>query len=612
MLRIKTPWEHRPRYSHQSKLRAAHVLKRRAEVLASLDAKLDAPAEEQATPLLPMLEWAQSYRTIDGQPFSLARFKPLEQIYRDDHQQIVVIKPAQVGISELAITLTIWALIEGYKLWCRELGIIKEGINVGYCFPTQKALSEFSKERFAGLKRESELLTAIFADSDFDDVSFKQIRDSYLYLRGAWSEEALLSFPADLLILDEFDRMSPAAVELARKRLRQSQIRRQVCVSTPTVPGVGIDALYKLSDQHVWEVFCQGCGEYLELDYFRDVRAGDADYSEFKYWSASRLENVTWRVLCANCRTEIDRLGAGRWRAKAPENKRWRGYHVPALCFPSVKLEELGLLAISDNPTIKTEFFRSDLGLAYAPADCRITVDMLARLSADLPGGKLPAMQWTKTTMGIDVGSRFHYAIASTGEDGRRYLRAAGSVRHWSELSDLLKRYAVRSCVIDSEPELHACKAWADRHKGKVKRADYPNGMAGKLFRLGSSEERKLLNAEQKRAKSSKAEAQTEAIDSDFIQINRTMVLDKVYAQISEGAILVPQSIHDEAEFQAHLCAPTREVIEDKDGDSRAVWHHSAPDHLFHAMAYCLIALEVMPKKTPGVFAQGSTSGWSP
>jgi len=603
----KTPWEHRPRYSVRSKARAAATLRRRQEMLANLDA----PAEEQA-PLLPKLEWAQQYRRIDDQQFSLERFKPLEQIYRDDHPQIAVIKPAQVGVSEFAVTLTIWALIEGYKIWCRDLGIKKDGINVGYCFPTKVALSDFSKERFTGLKRESEFLSAVFADADFNEVGFKQVRDSYLYLRGAWSTEALLSFPADLLILDEFDRMDAAAVELARKRIRQSQIKRQVVISTPTNPGTGVDALYAISDQNVWEVLCSDCGEHSELDYFRDVRASGQDYEDWKYWERWQIEAAKWSVHCPNCKAEIDRFGPGRWRALKPDSTRWRGYRVPALAFPSVKLDELGLLAISDNPTIKTEFYRSDLGLAYAPADCRLTVDMLKKLSADLPGGKLPAVEWSRTTMGVDVGSRFHYVIESTGSDGKRYVRAAGNVRTWAELSQLLTRYKVRSCVVDSKPELHACKAWADKHKGRVKRADYPNGVEGRLFRLGNSEERKLLSSQQKKSKSAKAETQTEAVDSDIVQINRTMAMDAVFAQFSAGEIHCPQSVHDEPEFQAHMCAPTREVITTKEGDLEAVWNHSAPDHLYHAAVYAMIALEVMPKKTPGVFAQASTGGWSP
>ena len=43
------------------------------------------------------------------------------------------------------------------------------------------------------------------------------------------------------LILDEFDRMTPHAITLARKRLRASVVKRELDISTPTLPGRGIE-----------------------------------------------------------------------------------------------------------------------------------------------------------------------------------------------------------------------------------------------------------------------------------------------------------------------------------------------------------------------------------
>ena len=53
---------------------------------------------------------------------------------------------------------------------------------------------------------------------------------------------------------------------------------------------------------------------------------------------------------------------------------------------------------------------------------------MLAQLSHDLPGGRLPERAWRDTTMGVDVGTRFHYRISAMGEGERPYIRAMGAV----------------------------------------------------------------------------------------------------------------------------------------------------------------------------------------
>ena len=612
-MKLRTPWEHRPRHSWRDKAEARAAKLRRQEILRQVAEPQ--PEGEQAAPILPRLEWAHTYRTIDDQPFTLARFRPLEEIYRDDHPNICVMKPAQVGISEYAITYTIHAMIEGYKQWARDAGIPKEGINIGYFFPTRTALGDFSKERFAGLKRESEYLAALFAESEFNDVGLKQVGRSYLYLRGGESVESLLSFPADIVILDEFDRMKDGAVELVRKRLRQSVIKRQLCISTPTLPGKGIHKLYVQSDQRVWEVLCADCGEHSELNYFRDVRADGYDYEEWKEWDESRVIDAEWSVMCPQCKAPLDRFGPGRWRVSSPEAKIWHGYHIPSLCFPSVKLEELGLLAISNDPTVKTEFYRSDLGIPYATSDARISEAMWRALADDFKNEVYNDPTWTRTAMGVDVGAWLHYRIDSTGIDGRRYIRSMGKVKKWEELTNLMKRYKVRSCVVDAHPELHKAMEWAETFKGRVKRAYYPHGVAalsGKLYALGSSEERKNQTAAEKKRVKERADIRSEAVDSDIVQINRTMAMDKVFSSIANCNVICPPELIENREIIAQMGAPTRETVKDDEGQERAIWNHTAPDHYFHASVYCLIALEVMPRSIPGILGQGAAKGWTP
>lgn len=597
--------------------------KRRAEEGERLAA--DAPVTYPT-----LREWAIEYRKIDDVAFSLARFKPLEGLYDDTHDQICVMKPAQVGVSEWAITYVLWAMLVAYKLWSQIAGVYKNGINVGYIFPTADALRDFAKERIAGVKHESTYLQEVFAEAEFDDVRLKQLRNSFLYLRGGWSTAGLLSFPADVLVLDEFDQMNQVAVELARKRLRQSVIRRQLAISTPTKPDEGIHALYQQSDQRKWEVLCAGCGEHHEMDYFRDVRATDSaekainvEWRDWKLWNNERLSRATWTVHCPQCQNVIERTGPGRWIVTNP-GARWHGYHIPSLAFQAVHLEEMALLAVSENPSIKTEFYRSDLGIPFSPVDSRLQIADLLKLSDELPGRALPVdCDWKATVMGVDTGARWHYLISSIAVarnpkdlhapwNNQRIIRAAGFVRAPDELTVLMNRYSVRACVIDAQGEPFATREWARKHKGKVWRAYYPapSALAGKLFALGSSVERKLDTAAQTGRKSFLKKINTPAIETDIVQINRTMVMDAVYAQVVERKIMAPAAVTEDDEFQQHLIAPVRVITVDDDGQEHAKWQHVKPDHLYHAANYQLIAVQLIPRGLPGVFTGRSAKGW--
>jgi hypothetical protein len=539
-----------------------------ATVAASYLRPEAAPLDEDAPTTV--LAWAERHRRIDGRPFDLARYRPLEQLYLDSHPHKVIIKPAQRGVSEYAINLAMFALDVGARAWATG----KEGLNVGYLFPTKQAVGDFSKERVAGMKDESPTLRAIFAG--YDDVTFKKVRQSYLYMRGAQSENDLHGFAADVLIRDEYDRMGERARALAEKRLNASELGLMVDLSTPTVPATGIDAAFATSDQHVWEVRCGSCEGWAELPFFTTVRLDGEPHDAWKEWDQARVTAATPTVHCPRCEAELDHCGPGRWVAQRPGGAT-RGYRVPWYGFPFTRIGAICRSLVSADPTTVTEAHRSDLGYAYVPRGARVDAEMVARLAVDAHG------PYYDVTMGVDVGAVLHYRLSGRGPGGREVFDA-GHVREWDELSDLLVRYGVRRCVIDAHPELHKCKEWQARHSGIVLRALYPSEKAldGRLYREKGDDG-----------------------DEGIVQINRTMAADALYAAISRGAEH-PQGerwarplVHD-AEVRSHITAPVRVLVTDDRGQQRAAWTHAGPDHLFHASIYDRIALATLP--SDGVF----------
>lgn len=169
-------------------------------------------------------------------------------------------------------------------------------------------------------------------------------------------------------------------------------------------------------------------------------------------------------------------------------------------------------------------------------------------------------------------------ALVELGPDGERYIRAAGSVNSFEALDPLMRQYHISCAVIDAQPELNGAKKWIAGWKGRAWRAFYPNGMAADLFRKKADDE-----------------------GDSVVQINRTMAMDQVYAEVAGGTVQWPTALAKDEEVRAHLSAPNRVTTKDKHGQPVTHWVHTAPDHLFHASVYEMIARQLLPKVPTGV-----------
>lgn len=502
-----------------------------------------------------------------------------------------MIKPAQRGVSEYAINYAGFALDRGAAVWT---GGEKEGLNVAYIFPKKESLGDFSKERLSGLMNETAYLAGLFGEDEFNAVTFKQVGASYLYLRGGWSTSALKSFPADVLILDEYDEMAPGAIALARRRLNASLVRREVDISTPSIPGFGIHSMYLQSDRHVYEQL-HSCGGWVRYDFLRDTRVDGEPYEVWQQWPPEHIRRVVVSLHCPDCGgvvSDRERISIGRWVAEAPDVDGLRGYWIPPLAFPvalqgavrDTTLERLATAAVNPDPSEREQFFQQDLGIPYSVGGSKLTLAMLQQLSAGLATGHLPNGPWRDTTMGVDVGSRWHYKVSSIGTDGQRYVRAIGAAHSWDDLDALMSHFRVRHCVIDALPELDGSKQFSARWAGRVLRAFYPGTSAvkGQLFHLDGFDTTK-----KKRKRKPGA--------TDVVNVSRTMAMDRVYAMIARVEEHWPVDLLADPELQAHLTSPTRTITLDSHGQQVAAWVQAGPDHLYHACVYDMIARETLP-----------------
>lgn len=522
---------------------------------------------------LTFLQWTKVNRRIRDKAlnktaqFSLRDYPWLEALYDligdiAPGIKIVIKKAAQIGATELAINLAFYVL--------HHFG------SVFYALPPGKVQSSFAHARVNPAINVSPHILA--ETGDVDNVGLKTWANGHnLYIRstsipgGDPTKAAQLSeAPADMAVIDEFDRVPPAAVPLVLDRLGDSRLGWKFFLSTPTYPDYGIDAEYLDSTQHEAQVRCQICDQWQWLDW-ANVVGPDSTCAGA-------------RLLCVYCHNAIDRQGAWdkdqtggarmRWQARKP-HAATLGFWIPKLVSDRASLTELWYKKEKATKETDTQaFWNGDLGLAYEPAGSRLTRAVIGACAAhsSVYPDYLDGARWC--AMGVDVGIELHYWIKDRVDGGRERTVALGTVLHWEDLDALMVRYGVQRCVVDDAPELREDVKFAARFPGKVWRGQEMD--------------------------SPDAELATWNKTKGVVRIERTHGLDEARAKFDDGVDLLPA--HWEVDdLVDQLCVSLRARRVRADG--REVYHYpqtSRPDHYHHAKLFCEVAMLILPPDPGG------------
>lgn len=526
-----------------------------------------APPSNLARPALPLLTWTilRRPRLDPKTAFSLRDHQDLMGIYSAVAREIVVKKAAQRGLSEWLISYALHA--------CDE-----RGMDVIYTMPTDADVSDFSQSRFGPALEASPYLAGIVVSGNgagddrrvktrgADKVTLKRINNSFLYLRGGrvghdGKARQLKSVPADAVILDELDEMDPRAPEIARKRLGHSAIAEVRAISTPTLPGVGIDALWQQSDQREWHIQCLACNHWQQLTIHHIVSAWD-DLERPVAWHGGPHD--AWPV-CAKCGQKLNRLAAGQWVARYPERE-VVGFHPTKLTTPLAGLLAIVQNLLSTDETKRRETFNQDLGETYTPRGGQLTAAVLDACRRDYGHG--PLASGSEVYMGVDVGKVLHGVIRASVEPatGATPQLWAGEIDTWDELDRLLRRFRVKTLVIDALPETTKAREFQARFKPGVVWLAY----------YGGAEKR------------SEPHQWDEA--NGVVNLDRTRSLDAAFSRFYEELNTLPANARDLKDYYAHLTAPVRTLETQRNGITVARYVEVGPDHLAHAENYCLAA----------------------
>jgi len=541
-----------------------------------------------------LLEWTQQSRVIQNRktreysPFSLAEYPWLRPLYNEIGAALlearagtryaplfVLRKAAQMGATEFALNAAFY-------------GIDEFGLNVFYALPPGAGIAgDFAHTRVDPAIAHSPHLREIAGDTD--NVGLKTFRRGALYLRGTHipagrpdKAAQLAQVPADIAVIDEWDRIPPAAIPLIYDRLGDSRFKIKLGLSTPTYPGVGIDAEYQASDQREPAIRCQACGEESPLNW--DL-VGERD-GQVEVWCPQ-----------AGCGAAIDLHSAWdhkpnesearlRFVAQNPESQ-IVGFWIPKLVSPRANLAAMWQRAQSTQEADRLAFWNNDMGLPYEPKGARLNLELLRACM----GGHLLSDTVTSgwAAMGVDVGRSLHVWVMEPLPDGLRRTVFVGEVGQWEDLDRLMARYGVGACVVDDGPELVADVAFARRHRGKVFLATYVEELAG-------------------------AEWCQFDLKRQRVRIERTAGLDRSHGNIEGQRDVLPADFEAVEGLVEHMTANLKARGVKPDG---TVFYHfprtGRPDHYDHAKVYAEAAFERLgklrrPEETPRASSVPTTS----
>jgi hypothetical protein len=172
--------------------------------------------------------------------------------------------------------------------------------------------------------------------------------------------------------------------------------------------------------------------------------------------------------------------------------------------------------------------------------------------------------------MGVDTGRELHVVVSRRrsprGKDLTREVIWIGTVQSYEELDGFMKRYKISRCVIDALPEIHATRAFAERHRGRVWLNYFNDGQKGS-YKWDH--------------------------DQHIVQVNRTEALDAAKRGIRDGAVALPRRVPLLEEFAEHLASDAKKLIEDEETGAKSYRYiRTGTNHYSLAFTYDWIASE--------------------
>lgn len=513
-------------------------------------------------------DFITTHTFMKGQKFSFESHEYQKTILEDQSQNVVIIKSAQIGISEMSARLAL------------ARAVLTNGFSTIYTLPAASAAQNFMKTRIDPVVDSSPYLSELVS-KDVDNSSVKRFGDSYVYLKGAQVDRQAISVPADMIVMDEVDNSNQDVLTLYESRLIHSPYAITVKLSTPTIPGYGIDLAYKQSRRRLNMCKCCHCNEWFYPDYFDHVKIpgfkGELDSVTKKNFA---YPDFRWKlafVACPRCGGAVDLSPAHReWVVENPdENFPAAGYMVSPFDCPTI-IKPSALVKASTEYERRVDFFNQRLGKPMEDKETSLQREELDRLIiSSYPGGAFSYV------FGLDMGMTCWMTVAAVLPDGTLIIVKIIPIPLFEVLTrvpEIAKEYRIRMGVIDHGPYTETVyrlqQVMTNLFAGLYISS---TGKNVELFKVSDKDEDKEKGQEKLRQ----------------VNIARDKGFDVLMLMMRSGNIMKVSDDRDE-EWKEHITDQKR-VREFRNDEIVFVWRKtSGMDHMHHSLLYALIASKML------------------
>lgn len=511
-----------------------------------------------------MGDWLCSNTTLRGRPFSFKRY-PFQRAIADDlHPNMDVIKPSQVGLSEIQVRKALAFLARN------------RGTTLIFTMPNEKMFERMSTTRILPIVKEEKVfnLETRSGEKPTRSRGLIQVGSSFMYVTGATEGDAT-SISADVVFNDEVDLTDQQMLALFNSRLQNSDWKINQRFSTPTFNNFGVDQGYQVSDSREYLCKCDACGHWnlpLFSRAFVDIPGLPDDLEHLHEIDESlidtgRLDLVNAQVVCERCRAPLDlgREENREWVAQFPSRTLARGYRVRPFSTDRLGPDYIlaQLLKYKARDYIRG-WYNTVLGEAFTGGNARLS-DADINLCFTARSMRPIVEKDTPTWIGIDMGQTCHMVVGQGDSIETLHVvefRTIPVEELLSVVEELLATYNVIGGAVDRHPYTPTADALWALSQGRILPIEYRG---------------------QKELNLIKDELDLETVK--YAQANRTGLIDEVARLVRQHRIRFSGYGQQKTTITEHL----KDMVRDENPEKPATWVKlTGNDHYFHALAFLI------------------------
>lgn len=503
---------------------------------------------------------------LRGKKFDFAGREYQREILQDKAQNIVILKSAQIGISEMSARLAV------------ARSVLINGFSTIYTLPSASAAQVFMKSRVSPIVESSPYLAEIVS-KDVDNAAVKRFGDSYLWLKGCQVDRQAISTPADCVIFDETDNSDQDVMTLFESRIIASPYKFTVKLSTPTIPDFGISKAFDQSRRKFQFAQCPCCNEWFYPEYYEHVRVPNfgkplSEIMKTDFASPEFLWHQAY-VECPKCMRPVDLRTAKRnWVVENPADAYFdSGYRISPFDCPVV-ITPADLVKASVTFNRPQDFVNQRLGVPMADSETSLALDELERaIISDYPGGGFSYVA------GLDMGNTCWIKIGAVFPNNKIIVVKTEAIpvhKVVGRVDELVRQFRVRMLVVDHGPLTEAVYQIQQKVRNSFA-AVFVQSKGIELFSVKEKEENLDRGVEGMRQ----------------VNISKDSVMDLMMAMVRTEELLKVSDENDRV-WQTHMMDNKR-IKAFKNGEMVYTWVKTeGEDHYAMAGVYMIVASRML------------------